>query len=56
MRARKRRKVALQEIRKAMDECFEPDFGGVDWKNDAAIQRMAFRVFTALRLAEETAS
>lgn len=36
---------ALTDIRAAFDACFTPDFNGVDWRNDEAIQALAATVY-----------
>jgi hypothetical protein len=33
--------AALDQIERAFKATFEPDFGGFDWRDDAAIQRFA---------------
>lgn len=43
---------ALADIRTAFDACFTPDFNGVDWRDDKAIQTLAATVYPILYRAE----
>ena len=43
-RAERALREALDSIRAAFEECFRPDMAGVDWDDDAAIQRFARKV------------
>ena len=47
-------RAALHEIHTAFQACFTPDFKGVDWDDDAAIQTLAARVFPVLERATKT--
>lgn len=42
---------ALHEIHTAFNACFTPDFKGVDWKDDAAVQTLAARAYPVLERA-----
>lgn len=44
-------RAALHEINVAFQACFTPDFNGVDWDDDAAIQTLAARVSPVLNRA-----
>lgn len=42
------RDAQVAVIRKAFDECFDPDMAGVDWRDDKAIQTLAAKCYRAL--------
>lgn len=45
---------ALAAIKAAFDACFTPDFNGVDWRDDKAIQTLAATVYPILSHAAPT--
>lgn len=50
---------ALADIRAAFSACFTPDFNGVDWRDDKAIQTLAATVYDILdraAIAQETST
>jgi len=44
-------RLVVTPIREAFDECFQPDMGGVDWRDDEAIQTLARKVARVLNVA-----